>query len=288
MDQSQVSPGKFSQLPEDIRARIIRPIAGAVSRTHRDLTIAERIEDAGTKPFLKEEVEWLVNAKREVLLFYGTHGNNKFSGTAEIELFTMSFEKTSTDAYLAEMLDIRFDDNKIEFDVAGTTRYSTKEAIIEHLIGRVDISVIKDVDVFLTGYTIEKNDESEEYAEEYEGQVNMVLTDIKSIYMILYRRFIIISPDKMIAINYARTATRKILDNIVDDFAPSIINEEGSKLPALLGYLLFNIRMLDVDIDYMKYIKQYNKKVIKKNLQSIQEECTKLYEILSDETAHLY
>jgi len=71
MDQSVISPGKFGTLPEDIQARIIRRAKKTVSKRQQEITIADRIENAGTKPFTKDEAKYLMKTSRDILMFFG-------------------------------------------------------------------------------------------------------------------------------------------------------------------------------------------------------------------------
>ena len=63
---------RSTMLPEEIRVKIIRGICGhTYCKRHHELTVNDRILDAGTKPFTKDEVVYLLENAATVSVLYG-------------------------------------------------------------------------------------------------------------------------------------------------------------------------------------------------------------------------
>ena len=184
MDQSKpVSPGKFSQLPEDIQARIIRPIAGPVSKTQLGLTIVDRIKDAGTKPFIKDEVEWLTQIRRNIMVFAG-YKESEIS----IKIYATSFSNHSSFAITdSVMMVIKNDIPRYNAYAPGGYSAFYRNYIVKALTNRIDSGIISpEIVDSLTGL----------------DSVDTYLTDLRSVFLILRRRFQIINED--MAVELAR------------------------------------------------------------------------------------
>jgi hypothetical protein len=79
MEQDNVSPLKFSTLPPDLQARIFgqRLQGGTVTRQHRELTIEDRIPDAGTKLFSESELQWFINARCILAIMFESENRSR-------------------------------------------------------------------------------------------------------------------------------------------------------------------------------------------------------------------
>jgi len=67
---------KLPWLPEEISSRIVRQAGkGAVSRRHQEIAKTERYEDAGTKPFTKEEAQWVAGIYHGKICIFGSYGD---------------------------------------------------------------------------------------------------------------------------------------------------------------------------------------------------------------------
>ena len=114
---------------------------------------------------------------------------------------------------------------------------------------------------------------------------NVILTDLKSYFRILKKRFELVFSDR--AIELARKWTHHMLDNIVDDY-------QGDKLHVLLGYLIMNARIFGLIVDAEGYIQKLQEKdydlvvMDGMSLEETEKECRKWYALLSDVTRNLY
>jgi hypothetical protein len=256
---SEVSPGKFNTLPEDLRARIIRKAGGGtVTRQHREYTIEDRIQDAGTKPFIKEEIEWLLNIRKTLAIMFG------YAGNCDIKILVSRFNRDST--YLIETLSIGtyISDNKANIS-SEDTKFDGREeidktSIRSDLIGRYDTQIIKSSNTIVS------------YDEEAEVDIyaDVVILDLRSIFIILKRRFSLIMPTE--AINLARKYTMIILNTIMDDM-------NGVGLYALAMYLVTNAIMFDMDVNIDDYVGEYSTK--NKTLNEFKDICLDLYNDIS-------
>ena len=256
----QVSPVKFATLPEDIQARIIRQGKGIVSKTHQKLTMTDQVRDAGTKSFTKTEVEWLSTVHNTLLLFYGY-----ISSAYIYRIATPIIILEPADSFIQlDRLDIEADGNRIIVGAPKLTpSFSNISDIVPDLIGRFDSTIFRSsyVTVYLNGQ---------------ESDADVVLIDVRSIFLILQRRFKSVFTER--ATILAREWTQKALDNIVDDYP-------YMKMVALLGYLIFNTSVLGLNIDRNHYFTGVKTKgtieVYEEHLEDIQKSCTILYEMIS-------
>ena len=263
MDQP-ISPKKFATLPEDIQSRIIRSgIGQSLSRQHHKLILADRIKDAGTKPFSKSELEWLSEVRR-LLLFFAEHdgslvatiyliliGGQSLIGT---DSYAVSYNKTNSTIIYEESEPLDFTGIELE----------------QYLTGRFDSQILVPslIEIFVP-------------AENRTYKPNLILTDLKSVFLILFRRFsVVISNHENIEedkknniIRLARTWTQKYLNNVVDD-------HQGYKLPALLAYLLLNSAMFDLDYNVENYLSG-SKIMTPEYVEELEHICSQLYQRLS-------
>jgi hypothetical protein len=103
-----------------------------------------------------------------------------------------------------------------------------REDIIDELAGRFDTNIIKSTDI-----SVGSDNTEEIYAD-------IVLTDLRSMFIVLRERFTIVVPHN--AIKLARQYTQKTLDNIVDDM-------QNERIFVLLVYLIINAVLLDIYIN---------------------------------------
>jgi hypothetical protein len=256
---TEVSPSEFSALPEEIRARIIRRAGGGtVTTQHREYTIEDRIYDAGTKPFSREEIDWLLNIRKTLAIMFEYNGDcdikiliSKFNKNDDILIHTTSIKTyISNEGVNTYFTDIRFDGRE-EID---------KKDIRSELIGRYDTQIIKTSDTIVS------------YDDEggFELYANVIILDLRSIFVILKRRFNLVMPNE--AINLARKYTTLIFNTIMDDI-------EGRKLYSLMGYLVTNAIMFDMDIDINDYIGEFSTE--EKALNEYKHACLNLYKDIS-------
>lgn len=256
MDVPQISPGKFATLPEDIRARITRTAGGGVlTRQHQELTIADRVNDAGTKPFTKSEAKWIIDVRRMLSIMY------EWNGTSKNQILISKTVRSYPILIESDVFDVIFEENNIDMDHYGSGDEYNKLTIADVLTGRLDSGIVKEAyfpEIYL--YDGDNN----------EFVPNVILLDVRSIFLILRKRFEIIVPLENVEL--ARKYTQVILDNIVDDF-------QGHRIFSLLEYLMCNVLLFDVDINAKEYIRNYENDDI--SMQEVIAKCTKLYKILS-------
>ena len=255
MDQP-INPKKFATLPEDIQSRIIRSgIGQSLSRRHHKLTLADRIEDAGTKPFSKSELEWLFEVRR-LLLFFAEHDGSLVAtmysiliggqGLIGTDSYAVSYNKTNSIITYEEAEPLDF----------------TEIDLIQYLTGRFGSQILapSSIEILVP-------------AENRTYKPNLILTDLKSVFLILFRRFNIVIPNaEDDVITLARKWTQEYLNNVVDD-------HQGYKLPALLAYLLLNSAMFDLDYNVENYLSG-SKIVTSEYIKELENICKELYQRL--------
>jgi hypothetical protein len=258
MDFQEISPSKFATLPENIRFRIIRESGGGtVTTKHRDLTIQERIIDAGTKPFLKSEIEYLLNVRRSMLIMYENNGDSR------IYILLPVWNRISHNVPYQGILSTWIDDDSVRLLLHRNKEATIlNDEIVKDLLNRFDSNIIKDTCHNINIVDIVLYDKF---------QANIILTDLRSMFIILRERFKITSPND--AIKLARKYTQNAFNNIVNDF-------QGSRIFSLIMYLTSNAMLLDLDIDSLTYLFPFTKKL--NDTEEIVKKCTELYEIISD------
>ena len=250
-EQIEVSPSKFDTLPEDIKSRIIRRAGkGTLTKQHRELTLEDRIQDAGTKPFSESELKWFINVRRILAIMFESEKDSI------IMYFHSILDKkwgvvTRTGRYRIEIT------NQAKLTLGLGSREFEKSKIIQFLTGRFDSQTVRDIKL-------------NKFERLPSLNFNVVILDLRSIFIILKHRFEIIVPHNSLVL--ARKYTQLALDNIVDDF-------QGVKLFSLHQYLICNALMLDVDIDTGKYPGAYE--IDDNILQEITNKCAEIYEILT-------
>jgi hypothetical protein len=268
LEMDEISPGKFSGLPEEIRSRIIRRAgAGTVTRQHRELTIADRVKTAGSSPFTQEEVEWLINVRREIIVCVVYETN------AYLILASMDSKRKNNIVGMRE-LNVEISTASVWYDTSirptfTVGRISPVIAIRDSLIGSRDTKVDKTDN----NYFIITDEE------------NFVLTDVRSIFLILRKRFMIVLSDGLKAnqnINdestkLSREWTKNIFNVIVDDLWQQ-------NLYTLLPYLIFNAITLELDVNMDDYITTWDQTLIINNewIFKTESQCKKLYIQISD------
>jgi len=105
-------------------------------------------------------------------------------------------------------------------------------------------------------------------------QANVVLLDIHGIFIIMRKRYETIGAKN--SVKLAAKATREILNNIVDDYAPATDTNsdipQKDKLPALLIYLATSAEILGL-VKSEDYI---NSKGV------VEDKCSELYQMIND------
>jgi hypothetical protein len=257
----EISPDKFSKLPPELQARILRSATGRTFSTHhRELTIADRIIDAGSKPFAEEEVEWLYNSLSDTAIVY--IGENRDSGR-------IYFAGERDEPGFAIIIDVNYKNNKILYKYTGGSQYGSNE--LDKVINRLDTGIKRKLDSevnFLRNY------------------ITIVLPDIRCIFYVFLRRFSIIMTTG--SFEKAREWTQQILNNIVDDLAPKRTSDDDplkSKLPILLLYLTVNLSLFSKPpiryINNDKNLHIVRKEINNEYLDNIENKCKELYQELS-------
>jgi hypothetical protein len=257
---TEVSPGKFDTLPEVLRSRIIRESgAGTVTGQHRELTLTDRIIDAGTKPFSKEDVKWLTTVRRDIMICYITDEPRRYASKIGRKLLLVSMD-TKYERKVMGMryinIDLSMKENKVNYSTFLETWKPPIEKIEEILPGCRDTRIITNRDIFLS----------------YGEKEYTLLTDIRSVFLMLRRRFMIILPNN--AINKAREWTQDVLDIIVDD-----LWEEN--LHTLLPYLVGNAIYLELEINMNDYIIFADIEMDDVFIKDTEEKCEELYDKIS-------
>jgi len=287
-----VSARRFENLPEEVKARIIFG-AGAVNRSHQEYMIDERIEDAGTKPFTNDELTWLVTVKRSVVLFY-SYGPN-----ARISLIGLSFYSSSP---LIDMgsLDVIFHPigKRIEYHNVEEIDYNypfiiKAELIVKELTNCIDSSIIRKTcqNVLVAPSEIDEigefgdfgeySDTTDQYYEEYECDympANITLTDVRTVFLILRRRFTLMELSNCIQL--ARIYTQRVLDRIMDDY-------QSLSRGALLGYLLLTAKSLELDVHNQVICDYGGIKLDSEEFMHLEKQCHELYLIITEEIKHM-
>lgn len=261
----EVTSDNFSTLPEDIKVRILRRAGvGVLTKQHRDLITEDRIKDAGTKPFIKSEIEYLMEVRRSMGIIYENDGYsisyiivpllNK-SRNLYIQTQRLSSKVLSGSGRYTENIMVKYDDTNDEY---------SKNVIIYQLINRFDSKITKHAGFIVNGLEggIEVG---------IEVEANIVLTDIRSIFIVLRERFMNVASDT--AINLARKYTKKAFNNIVNDM-------QHKKIFALLIYCITNAILLDLNVDLHKYMSPYIWEST--DTKDITERCNVLHSILTD------
>jgi len=141
-----------------------------------------------------------------------------------------------------------------------------KHDIYEKLDGRLDTNIIK----------ISKD----EYVDTKGLKANIVLLDLHSIWLILYERFNTLN--SVDSAHKASRATQRILDNIVNHYAPYIISESkefNDLSPALLVYLATSADILGL-IEFKDYVNSAILGIDDEYLKTVACKCRKLYHLI--------
>jgi hypothetical protein len=245
---TEVSSSEFSMLPEDIRA-VPSP------EQHREYAIEDQVEDVGTKSFNEEEINWLLNIRKTIAIMYEYNGISdigtlvsKFNSNYLTET-TMMYTYVWNDGAKISLQNIKFKDGNEEIK---------KKAIRNNLVGRYDTQIIRR----------SKNIISYR-AKDHEIFADVIIPDLRSIYILLKRRFNLITDE---SINLARKYTMIILNRIMDDM-------QGTRIYALIAYLLTNAIMFDMDININDYVGNFSKE--EKTLNEFKNSCIDLYNDIS-------
>ena len=286
MDEPKVSPGKFKTLPEEIQANIIRQSVGIVSKKQQQhLDIKERIEDAGTKPFTRKEVELLfkTDKNQNVLVFLG-HGD-----TAHIYIYYKSIFNPGEIIGKSTVNIIEYPNERIAIHTEKEETPEPESIIIGWLTNRIDSGIVEPVKKTVVYGSASRAVPAGQLCSYGKGRsrgekwtvpnysATIVLTDLISVFIILKERFELVFPKG--ATELAQKWTLEVLNNIVDD-------HQATKLPALLGYLYCNVVLFGKKISVKKYITEPTM-MDDDYLKYIENECTLLYVTLLEAISEL-
>jgi hypothetical protein len=146
---TEVSPSKFSMLPEDIKARIIRRAGGGtITKQHQESTINDRIVDAGTKSFSNEELSWLLNIRKTLAIMY------EYEGICEIKILVARFNRDDIDLIHTTSIETNISDERAEI-YSEDVRFDGREEISKgdikfDLVDRYDTQITQESNVVVS------------------------------------------------------------------------------------------------------------------------------------------
>ena len=264
MDHYQVNPELFSALPSIIQAKILRLAGATVCVQHLELTLVDRIEDAGTFSFIESEVEWLLDVRREILIL--TEYKN-IAYTDNIIPFLSTGIGNMKDAgghYFSSK------DGKVGFRERLLIRGGRhEEDVVKWITGCIDTRCTKSPDVM-------RRIEHDDNPRLSDDETCMVLLDIRSIFLILKKRFSDIAPERMK--DLTRSYTRKTLDRIM----------KHCKVISFYAYLLTNAEVLELEPCWALYNNIDGQDIYLALIYIIKKESLKLYNMISEAIASMY
>ena len=226
MDEPRIKD--FEDLPPEIQARILRQKNIIPSRLYRNLTIQDRIDDAGTKPFLESEIDWVLEKKDDILIF----ASHDKIPSAVIFRYSKITNIVPLMLLVQKVLVTRSERGSFQIEnIPGLSLTNLWGKIIKDLTYRIDSDIVFESDIQLPrGYATLR------YTVNVLGlKATIILTDIQTLFLILRRRFEIIfdsdfTSNPRISL-LAQKRTQEIFDKIIDDF-------QGNRIIPLYEYLL--------------------------------------------------
>ena len=248
-----------------------------LARLPKEIRYLALDQSVAMKPFTKEEIRWILNVRRTLAIMWSKEG------VAQIRMFTSKIDKKAKVLTETEIfdIDVEKDGSKAFFGQFGRGEEIIKNRVVEDLTGRLDTQIMRDseYEVLGTEYGVLGTDGEEE---EFDVYADIIILDIRSIFLILRERFELVSPER--AIETARKYTINILNTIVDDlglcpnanFFAKKFTMQGTKMFVLMGYLMCNATLFDMDI----IVESYNgrRRIDDEILTRVSNVCTDLYE----------
>jgi len=259
----------FGVIPTDILARIAREAgAGVLSKSGGWSTINDRIHDAGTSPFVKREIEWLMSVKRNMAILCERDGDAR---CYQLYNSMMKYNDVTTVCDILVAGGGQHGRNRSR--VYGVSQledveyiYISRSDLVDDLTNRFgsDITKIVISEQLIVGYNPQNR---------RKHMTNVIILDIHGVFKILKNRFQIMEVSDSTVL--ARKYTQLFLNSIVDDF-------QGNRLSALMIYLLSNVSSMGREINVDDYITN--------ELESekyFTEKCKELYEIVTEEISDM-